>query len=217
MAQTKQIMAKDSLKRLGVSFAASTQPRSEQALKNLIEAAARLVDVGDTTQFNARSLSKLSGYSLGALVQRLGKIENIFLHAIAYQRTQLLKDVTELIDATGPNLTAEECAKIMVSFAFDNMKPLIMRYYESRALGRTQNVDDIYAYTDEIVPAMLKVIERNTTGTFRKITPYEAKYVARAAFVFLERPFVESDPFAGTDLHRKMAIEQISALLRKVP
>jgi len=208
-------MAKDSLKRLGVVFAPSKQTRSEQALKNLIEAAEQIVATGDSTQFNARSLAKLSGYSLGALVQRLGKVENIFLHAIAYQRTQLLKEVTELIDATGPNLTAEECATVIVSFAFDNMKPPVMRYYETRAIGRTQNVSDIYAYTDEVVPALLKVIERNTSGTFRKITPYEAKYIARAIFVFVERPFVESDPFAGTEQHRQMAIKQISALISK--
>lgn len=211
-------MAKDSLKKIGVAFTPSKQSRSEQALNNLIEAAEQIVATGDATGFNARTLVKLSGYSLGTLVQRLGKVENIFLHAIAYGRTQKFKELTDLVDAIGPDQTVEEFAKLVVSFALDNIPkvgPSIMRYYESRALGRTQNVSDVHAYTDELVLPLLKVIERNTSGTFRKITPYEAKWVSRACFIFLERPFVENDPFSGTEQHRQMAITQISALLKK--
>lgn len=211
-------MAKDSLKKLSVSFPDSKQARAEKSLNNLVEAAEKIVATADATGFNARTLAKLSGYSLGALVQRLGKVENIFLHAIAYGRTRKIQEASDICESFDPNKTAEDFAEFVVSFSLDEIPkvgPSIIRYYESRAMGRTQNVGDLHAYTDEIVPALLKVIERDQSGTFRQISPYEAKYLARAIFLFVERPFAESDPMAGTEQHRQMAVAQISALLKK--
>jgi hypothetical protein len=61
-------MSENSLKKIGVKFAESKQSRSQEAVKNLIEAAERIVESGDSSNLNARQLSKVSGYSLAVLL-----------------------------------------------------------------------------------------------------------------------------------------------------
>ena len=210
-------MSEYSLKRLGVKFSESKQPRSRDAINNLIEAAEHLVATGSASNLNARQLSKLSGYSLGGIVKRLGKVENVFLHAIAFARERHIKACCAQAEAFDTNKTALDFAEFMVNLSIDAISnavgPSIVRYYESRALGRVSSLADIHAYTEEIVPTLLYVIGRNTTGTFRNLLPYEAKYVAKAIFLFVERPFAESDPLAGSEEHRQMATRQIACLL----
>lgn len=210
-------MSENSLKRLGVKFSEAKQSRAQNAVNSLIEAASQLVASGDSTNLNARQLSKVSGYSLGALVKRLGKVENVFLHAIAYGREQQIKSCCALAEDFDVNKTAIDFAEFMVNLSIDRITnivgPSIVRYYENRALGRVSSLADIHAYTDEIVPTLMNVIARNRSGTFRHLSPYEAKYVARAIFLFIERPFAESDPLAGTEEHRQMATRQVASLL----
>lgn len=210
-------MSEDSLKRLGIKFTQSKQPRSRKALLNLIEAAAYLVDTGDASNLNARQLSKVSGYSLGTLVKRLGKIENVFLRAIAYGREQQIKFCCAQAESFEVNKTASEFAEFVVNLAIDRIAnvvgPSIIRYYESRALGRVSSIADIDSYTDELVPTLMNVIMRNKSGTFRPLSPYEARYAAKTFFLVVERPFVENDPSAGTDEHRQMATKHVSSLL----
>lgn len=210
-------MARDSLKKIGVSFTRAKQSRSEKSLNSMIESAERIVATADATKFNARTLAKISGYSLGSLIQRLGKIENIFLHAIAHGRTRELKSLSEKAEAFDCEKNVDDFVEFLVSISLDaipRVGPSVIRYYESRAIGRTKNISDIYAYTEDIVPSLLKVVSQNRTGTFRNISHYEAKYVAKALFLFLERPFAENDTLAGSEQHRQMAVNQIRALLK---
>lgn len=210
-------MSENSLKNIGVKFAESKQSRSQESLNNLIEAAEKIVESGDASNLNARQLSKISGYSLGSLVQRLGKVENVFLHTIAYGREKHIKACCAQAEAFDVNKTASEFAEFMVNLSIDTINnivgPSIVRYYESRALGRVSTIGDIHAYTDEIIPTVMKVSENNKTGTFRQLSLYEAKYVARAIFLFIERPFVENDPLAGSDEHRRTASRHVASLI----
>ena len=209
-------MAKDSLDKIGVAFADSKQARSAKALGNLIEAAEKIVDQGDTEGFTARNLAKVSGHSLGSLVQRLGKVENIFLHAIAYSRSKHIEVLAKQLESFGNDKTATQFCEYIVDLGMNRMMLVgapIIRYYESRAMGRTNNVGNIYAYTDEIVPALTKMMRQNTTGTFRVYSDFEMKYIARLVFQIFERPLAEGDPLAGTAQHREMVINILSGLL----
>lgn len=210
-------MSDNSLNKIGVKFSESKQSRSQDAIKNLIEAAEKIVLTGDAANLNARQLSKKSGYSLGSLVQRLGKVENVFLYTIAYGREKHIKDCCIQAEAFDVNKTASEFAEYMVNLSIDAINnivgPSIIRYYENRALGRVSTLGDIHSYTDEIIPTLMKVIEKNKSGTFRELSSYEAKYVARAIFLFIERPFAENDPLAGSTEHRSMASCQVASLL----
>lgn len=208
----------NSLKRIRVAFPKAKQERSQNALSNLIEAAEKIVTEGNSDNFNARNLSEVSGHSLGALVQRLGKVENIFLHVIAYQRTRHFADIAKELEIFPDHGTATDFTKMLVDIALKKISvvnPSVMRYYESRALGRTKTVQDVHAYTDECIPLLIKAIQKNKSNTFREISQFEMKYLLRSIFLFLERPFIEGDENAGNDKHRKMAIMYVSSLLTK--
>lgn len=207
-----------SLKKIKVSFPKAKQMRSQNALKNLLEAAEKIVLEGDIGNFNARNLSEVSGYSLGALVQRLGKVENIFLHAIAHQRTKQFNQIAEEFEAFPDSGTTTDFSKMLIDISFRRIRFVstsVMRYYEGRALGRTNTVQDVHAYTDECIPLLTKLIQKNKSNTFREMSLFEMKYLLRAMFLFVERPLIEGHEDAGTEKHRDMAVTHISNLLSK--
>lgn len=144
-------------------------------------------------------------------------MENVFLHAIAFERERHLHAFCTQAEAFEGNITADEFVEFLVDSGLHGMKnivgPSIMRYFESRALGRVNSLADIHAYTDIVIPSLMKLIAQDTTGTFRDLGSFEAKYVARSIFHILERPFIESDPNAGSKEHRSLAIRHIASLL----
>lgn len=218
-AINKLAMSEKSLSKIRVQFTEPKQQRSKQAIDNLIEAAEMLVDSGNSSKFSARELAKASGYSLGALVQRLGKVENVFLHAIAYSRERHLQAIGTQLKAFAGEIDVASFAEYLVTTALHTMQnivgPSVMRYYENRALGRVSTVEDLHSYTDETVPVLMELVALDKTGTFREMTPFEYKYVVRSIFHVLERPFIESHPDAGSEEHRQMAIRFVTSLLSK--
>jgi AcrR family transcriptional regulator len=205
------------LKKLNIEFNDAKKPQSLQTLNDLIEAAEKIVEEGDVGQFAARSLAKESGYSLGSLINRLGKIENIFLYAISKERSRHIRAVCEAIEQLDPDVTVDELVEKFVDEGFaviNKVGPRILRYYEKRAALRAENISDIFLYAEETIPYMNRILAKNRSNTFRPLSESDKRYVARAIFLFLERPFVEGDPIAGTPVHRAMAINAIVGMLK---
>ena len=205
------------LKKLNIHFNEAKKPQSLQTLNDLIESAEKIVEQGDVDGFAARSLSKASGYSLGSLVQRLGKIENIFLYAITLERSRHFRSIGEALVRIDFNENVSEVVNQFVDLAFDalaKVNPRIMRYYERRAAMRAENISDVFLYSEEIIPYLRQIISQNKSNTFRMISEYEMPYIARSMLLFLERPFAEGDPMAGTAEHRAMAVNALVRILK---
>lgn len=205
-----------SLKKLNVKFRTASQDRSKKTLEDLLEAAESIADGGDPSKFDSRTLSKVSGYSLGSLVKRLGKIDNVFLYAIALGRSRHIRQIEQNLLHLDSSIGPKEFVETLVDLSFKGIKrvnPAVIRYYEKRALERTGNLGDVYSYTEEIIEPLLRVIEKNQSGKFKSLNLIEAKYICRAIFLFIERPFAEQDPIAGTEAHRQLVIENISRLI----
>lgn len=206
----------ESLNSLKIFFEGTKQPRAQKTLDDLLEAAEKIVEGADADDFNARSLAKASGYSLGTLIKRLGAIENIFLFTITVARSKKLHKFAQEMHGLGADAGVKAVAEKIVDRGFVEISRVglsVIRYYEKRAFKRLSDPTKVFAYTSEMVAPLLELIESDKTGTFRKLTHNEAVYVCRAIFMFVERPFVENDPMAGTEAHRAMAIENICALL----
>lgn len=205
------------LKKLNIEFSDAKKPQSLQTLNDLIEAAEKIVEKGDVDQFVARSLSKESGYSLGSLINRLGRIENIFLYAITKERSRHFKAIGDSLERIDPHENVvgyvSQAVDLMLD-ALNKVSPRIMRYYEKRAALRAENVSDIYLYSVEIIPYLKRSITCNQSKTIRHLSDEELPYVARAVFLFVERPFAEGDPIAGTPAHRAMAVNALVGILK---
>lgn len=207
----------DSLKRLKVRFNDTSQARSKKTLDDLLEAAEKIAASGNPTLFDARTLSKESGYSLGSLVKRLGKIDSVFLYAIALGRSKQISEIEKKLDALDSDVEPKQFVEALTDLAFkgiEKVNPGVIRYYENRALNRSGNLAAVYSYTEEIIDPLLRLIGSNRSGKFRKIDRNEARYICRAMFLFIERPYVEDDQIAGTSAHRKIVIDNITRLLQ---
>lgn len=210
------VFVDESLKKLKIRFCEGKQERTKQTLENLLQAAEEIVEEGDVSCFDARSLSRKSGYALGSLVNRLGAIENVFLYAIAKARSKHIQSVFSALSEQTKNSDPVEFARILAETSFrliERVNPSVMQFYEKRALFRSNSIASVHCYTDEVIDPLLRLIELNESKKFRTLSRHEAKYICRAIFLFVERPYIEADPLAGTEEHKRVVIENVSRLL----
>lgn len=206
------------LKKLNIHFNDAKKAQSLQTLNDLVEAAEKIVEKGDSDDFVARNLSKASGYSLGSLIKRLGKIENIFLYVISVQRSKHIQTIGDALIKMDSHESVHSLVNQFVNLAMEalsKVSPRVMRYYEKRAALRAENISDVFLYSEEIIPYLSQVIDQNKSDTFRDIPEYELRYIARTIFLFLERPFAEGDPIAGTPEHQAMTTHILVGLLSR--
>ena len=74
---------------------------------------------------------------------------------------------------------------------------------------------EFYHYSDALAQPYVETALRNQTNTFRHISIDEAILLFRSALTIVERPFVELNPIAGTEEHRRIAISTLVQMFGK--
>ncbi len=198
-----------------VKFSKTKQSRSEKTLNDLLDAAGQLVTGADPKNFTARSLSEKSGYALGTLLNRLESVENVFLWVIEKQRDEHIQSVVNIIEAFDRDKPIQELAELLAEKTFVTIKavnPKVIQFVEGRLIKRDQFSSKYFHYLDPIAEALFKNSKINTSNTFRAITENEARLMLRSFVMVVERPFVEEDVIAGSNEHRRIAIESFVRL-----
>jgi hypothetical protein len=198
-----------------VKFSKTKQSRSERTLNDLLDAADQLVTVADPKNFTARSLSEKSGYALGTLLNRLGSVENVFLWAIEKQRDQHIETIVKIIEAFDLDRPIQALGEALADKTFVTLKevnPKVIQFVEDRLIKRDQFSSKYFHYLDPIAEALFKNSKINTSNTFREVTETEARLMLRSFVMIVERPFVEEDSIAGSNEHRRIAIESFVRL-----
>lgn len=201
-----------------ILFAESKQERSLKTMADILQAAEQLTTEADPELFTSRSLAQRSGYALGTLARRLGSIENVFLWAIKKGRGALLNEFALRIAQFDPNVSVQKFAEDMIDTAFTNIQkvnPKVMRFFEKRITRRDGLPADYFSYWDCFVEPYLEAARRNKTDTFRQMAKEEATLIIRNLSLLVERPFIEGNPIAGTEEHRRIAIDTFIRLLGK--
>lgn len=204
--------------RSDIPFAESKQERSQKTLEDIQEAADQIVVEANPDLFTSRTLAQRSGYALGTLVRRLSSVENVFLWAVKKRRDQKFQEVATNITQFSADTSINTFAETMVDIAFTGVQqinPAVMRFFEKRFTKINGLTPDYFTYLDSIVEPYLVAVNKNKTGTFRALSTNEASLLIRQICLLLERPFMEGNPIAGTDEHRKVAKEAIIRLLGK--
>ena len=201
-----------------IPFAESKQERSHKTLNNILEAADQIVLEANPDLFTSRSLAQRSGYALGTLVRRLSSVENVFLWAIKKSRDQKFQEVainiTQFSVDTHINTFAENVIDMVFS-NFQRVNPEVMRFFEKRFTKINGLTPDYFTYMDSMVEPYLLAASKNKTGTFRVLSTSEASLLIRQICLLVERPFIEGNPIAGTQEHRRIATDMIIRLLGK--
>ena len=203
--------------KIKIEFAESKQDRSKQTLDNILEAAANLIEQADPDLFTSRVLAAESGYSLGTLNKRLLSVDNVFIWLIEQGQKQHIQYAKRIIAECGPNDPLPSLIEHLVDIFFavmNKINPKVIRYYEHRMALKQGLVED-YDRTDALVVPFREAAQRNLTETFRDLTDKELKLILRASLSLLERPFIYSDPIAGTPEHRRIAIENSVRMLAR--
>lgn len=201
-----------------IPFAESKQERSQKTLEDILQAANAIVVGADPDLFTSRTLAQKSGYALGTLVRRLSSVENVFLWVIKQGREQRFKEVALEITQFNENVTLEEFADILVAKTFagiQEVNPKVMRFFEARITKRYGLTADYFAYLDCFEEPYLVAVHKNKTNTFREMSKAEATLLLRQLCLLVERPFMEDNPIAGTEEHRRVTKDAIIRLLGK--
>jgi len=201
-----------------ISFAQSKQERSQKTLEDILQAAEQIVAEAKPELFTSRTLSQKSGYGLGTLVRRLGSIENVFLWAAKKGRDKKFEEIALAIAQFDTDTPVQQFAENMVDRCFTGIQgvsPRVMRFFESRYTKANGLSSDYFSYMDFIVEPYLEASRLNKTGTFRQLSKPEAALLLRQLCLLIERPFMENNPVAGTEEHRKVVVDSIIRLLGK--
>jgi hypothetical protein len=205
-------------KTIDIDFSSTKQDRSKKTLDELIEAAYAIVEKEDPQAFTSRALAKKSGYALGTLNKRLGPIENVFLWVIQKGRDKKFQEAASFISKHSPKLNVQHFVEGLVDFCFAQvniMNPKVMQFYDQRFTLKYGLTANYFDYVDVLVEPYVEMLNKNETDTFRKMSYNEAKMNIRAMLILTERPFAEGNPIAGSEEHRKIAVEACTKLLQK--
>ena len=200
------------------TFAYPKQERSKQTLDNILNVVEQIVEEADPDAFTSRMLAIKSGYGLGTLTRRLSSIEHVFLWAIYKARQKKFEELALVISRFDADLPIKAFAQSMVEKIFaviTKVNPSVMQFFENRFTKMQGLPPDYFTYMDALIEPYLKAASQNNTGTFRVLTKNEASLLIRQLGLLIERPFVEGNPIAGTDEHRKIVIDTIMRLLGK--
>ncbi len=205
-------------KNINIQFPEAKQERSSQSLKDILQAAFELVNEADPKNFTSRTLAEKSGYALGTMTKRLGIIENAFLWAIKRGQAKPIENMAKRFKEFDANRPLQTFFEIMVDTVFESIKqvnPRVIRYYEDCMAKQNALSSEFYHYSDALAQPYLETALRNQTNTFRHISVDEAILLFRSALTIVERPFVELNPIAGTEEHRRIAISTLVQMFRK--
>lgn len=201
-----------------IPFAESKQERSQKTLVDILAAAEQIVADANPELFTSRTLAQKSGYALGTLVRRLKSVENVFLWAAKKGRDQKFQEAATRITQFDADTTIHTFVENMVDSAFSSVQgvnPAVMRFFENRFTKINGLPPDYFAYMDLLVEPYLVAVSNNQTDTFRVLSTIEAPLLIRQVCLLIERPFMECNPIAGTQEHRRIAIDTIIRLLGK--
>jgi hypothetical protein len=201
-----------------ILFAEAKQERSLKTMSDILQAAEQLTAGADPELFTSRSLAQRSGYALGTLVRRLGSIDNVFLWAIKKGRDKKLHEFASIVTQFDANTSIHAFAENVVDTAFTDIQqinPAVMRFFENRFTKINGLPHDYFNYMDLLVESYLVAASKNETDTFRALSTNEASLLIRQICLVIERPFMEGNPIAGSEEHRRIAVDTFIRLLSK--
>jgi hypothetical protein len=95
------------------------------------------------------------------------------------------------------------------------INPAVMRFFENRFTKINGLPHDYFNYMDLLVESYLVAASKNETDTFRALSTNEASLLIRQICLVIERPFMEGNPIAGSEEHRRIAVDTFIRLLSK--
>lgn len=151
-----------------------------------------------------REIVKETGYSTGTIYAHFGSVSGIIKYLVHLRRSAVASRISSLIDAHDPTIDASLLCDDIVDTIFNsfntyNLK-LVANVYKIAFDGseRTSEMDRI---ADYLVQPILKAIERDKTGSFKKLDQHEIVILMRGMMSIIRLPLFDNNPIFGTPKH----------------
>lgn len=95
-----------------------------------------------------------------------------------------------------------------------DINPKLIKFFNELAFKRAKKISEILVCPNIFSDVIFRLSQRNTSGTIRSMAIEEAKWISRSMVLFNRRPFIEEGPIAGSDEHRRIAIDNMVSLLK---
>ena len=197
------------------------QLRAEKTFSDISQTADDLMQSDDGHFPSARELSTKSGYSIGTLYRYFGSLNSLF--AFIFIDRHLRKaviDAEELIESFTPHDTIATVITSIIESLFLRLNKTKYTHQKYKYLVRllfkvAKKPEELNQIMDSVIPKLLQLQRNNMTGTIKVMSEEECRLALRGFQAIMRSPFMEGDPLAGSEDHKKYAREFGIALFGK--
>jgi len=185
------------------------QLRAQKTLQDIVESTEKLIKAGDIESVTSENLSALSGYSVGGIFHYFKKRDDIFVHLFMIKRQQKIAEIAQIIRAHSPQADINSFITELVNVAINTLSRFrlkIIQYLLRTYFRRAKNPESFDALTDIVMDDWMRAINQDQTNTFALMDKDELMINIKAFQMAVRTPFFEGDPIAGTEKHKRIAI-----------
>jgi hypothetical protein len=203
----------------------STKQLQLRAAKTFLDISQTADDLmqSDNVDFpSARELSTKSGYSIGTLYRYFGSLNALFSFIfIDRHLRKVVIEAEELIGSFTPTDTITTVVTSIVNSLFLRLNKKKHTHQKYKFLVRilfkmAKKPEELNQVMDPVIPRILELQRNNVTGTIKLMNEDECRLALRGFQAIMRSPFMEGDPLAGSEEHKKYACEFGIALFGKV-
>ena len=151
-----------------------------------------------------REIVKETGYSTGTIYAHFGSVRGIIRHLVHLRRSAVAARIGSLINAHDPAIDASVLCDDIVdtifgSFNAFNLK-LVAKVYKI-AFDDSERVSGMDRIADYLVQPISNAIERDKTGSFKKLDHQEIVILMRGMMSIIRLPLLDNSPVFATPKH----------------
>ena len=187
------------------------QARAHVAKENIEQSFDELISSPHNEDLTIKSISKKSGYAVGTIYRYFKKIDDLFINQFLIRVEASNQELVQLLNKHEPHQTVDELITAIVDFSFGTWSkkgvPYIKRMVLRYVLRRSNCPEKFDTVFDDVLPSLYKIVEDDTSGTFKKMDRYQLDLSVRAFRAAVRSPFVRGDTLSGSKLHYEAVVD----------
>lgn len=189
--------------------------KKEATIEAITDATGLLIreKMGDTP--GVREIAAKSGYSVGTIYNYFGSVGAVISHLVLKRRTSSMIRIAAVIDQHNQGDTVETLAAQVADTFFEcfaRIPPMVMRFAYNIAHENSEKSEAKERVCDRLVPHLLAAIERDQTGTFRRMDALEARVFVRGVVYLILFPMLEGSDLYGTPTHKRLVCDYMNKI-----
>jgi AcrR family transcriptional regulator len=174
------------------------QARSEETIKAIFEAAARILQTQALDGFNTNAVARLAGVSIGTLYQYFPNKNAILIAMARRELDKVSQTIIRSIDAEFTSNDSEFCRVVVRALlkAFGGRQR--MRKVLIEALIANGLSDELARPIDKVVQTILAQQSQSQDGHFKTLTPIGLYVMTRALIGAIRSAMMEQSAHLGT-------------------